>query len=71
MWRRWCCWSGKARKSKGFGVLGGICRCAFGVDWGVICFLLPWWGKENERFGKRLEYKYNVEIYYTCRSDII
>nr|DAZ06249.1 MAG TPA: hypothetical protein [Caudoviricetes sp.] len=28
-----------------------IYRCAFVVEWGEICFWLPWWGKENKRFG--------------------
>lgn len=51
---RWCCWSRRPRKSKGLGDLGRICRCAFVGDWGEMCFQLPWWGKENERFGKRL-----------------
>lgn len=31
---------------------------------GEICFQLPWWGKENERFGKRL---YDINI----SSDIL
>lgn len=52
MWKRLCCWRGKARKSKGFRVLDKICGCAFAVVWGENCFRLPWWGKENERFGK-------------------
>lgn len=55
MWRRLFCWRGKPSKSKGSGILGRICGCAFAVGWGEIGFRLPWWGKENERFGKRFK----------------
>lgn len=51
-----CCWGGKPRKSKGYGVLRRKCRCAFVGDRGDICFLLPWWGKENKLFSKRFEF---------------
>lgn len=54
MWKPLRCWSGKASKSKGFGDFWGICRCAFVDGWSKICFRLPWWGEENERFGKTI-----------------
>lgn len=56
MLRRWCCWRGKGGKSKDSGDLGRIYRCVFVVDRGAICFRLPWWGKENERFGKIISF---------------
>lgn len=37
MWKRWCCWRGKARKSKDYGDLCWICRCAFVVYICAIC----------------------------------
>lgn len=40
MLKRWCCWSGRPSKSKGFGVINVICRCAFVVGWREICFRL-------------------------------
>ena len=60
MWKPWFCWRRKPSKSKCSGVLRRKCRCAFVGDWGEICFRLLWWGKENERFGKRLEFCYFI-----------
>lgn len=31
-----------AERLGNFSVSGRICRCAYAVDWDVICFLLPW-----------------------------
>jgi len=39
-------------KSKGFGGLGKAFGCVLVVDKRDICFRLPWYDKENERFGK-------------------
>jgi hypothetical protein len=59
MWKPSCCWSGNRSKSEDFEDLGRICGCAFVVVRGIICFRLPWWGKENERFGKRSGLTFN------------
>ncbi|OIZ62950.1 hypothetical protein BLA28_21540 [Eisenbergiella tayi] len=45
MWRRWCHWSGKPRKLKGYEDLFWIGMCAFEVVRSEISFRLLCWDK--------------------------